>query len=363
MDDSLSYGMWMCCGFCPRHPEGEEKRRPSKQASSWYRRKIIFSEKGEKAKGPRQTNNVVGNESYLGRWKPPASSIDWKMTINTSWNASDTNYRHRTSHSLWITIAMLSSTTLSLVLLANLLSFASSAAEDNHIYLDVKAANNTFFLESLRKLPLSTFRLANDKDRKRVGIIGHDLARIIPDAVSILPDHTLPSPKKKKKNGEEQTATTLRNFPSVNEPTVFMYSVGATQELAKMMERLQMETDDQMQQISSMFAEVNQFEHLLSLTTGENSTLRMKEAASKAAIRKNKMEMELLRAKHEQERAEVTKVAEEEQLRRSEEMTLARIRREDEAARLQAERAMLSKFEASQRIEKAKIEVRFSHQL
>lgn len=261
---------------------------------------------------------------------------------------------------------MLASINLSLLLLllANfllLLSFASSAEDsisdatmNNQIYLDVHPVNTTSFLEALRKLPLSTFRLTNDQDRTRVGIIGQELARIVPDAVSILPDRTLPT---KKKNGEKPT--TLRNFPSVNEPTVFMYSVGATQELAKLMDRLQIDTDDQMQRISAIYTEISHFERLLAMTTGENSTLRMKEAASKAAIIKNEMEMELLRSKHEQEHLEITRASEEEQLRKSEEMTLARIKREDEAARLQAERAMLSKFESSQRIERAKIEVSF----
>lgn len=232
----------------------------------------------------------------------------------------------------------------------------SHAATDNNqnqqIYLDVQPVNTTSFLESLRKLPLSTFRLTNDKDRKRVGIIGEDLARVIPDAVSILPDRMLP--RRREKDGAQ---VTLRKFPTVNEQTVFMYSVGATQELAKLMDQLHLETTAQMQRISSIDSEIDHFEQLLSLTTNENSTLRMREAASKAAIIKNEMEMELLRAKHELERMEETRIAEEEQLRKSEEMTLARIKREDEAARLQAERAMLSKFEASQRIEKAKIQV------
>jgi len=260
---------------------------------------------------------------------------------------------------------MLSSTSLlALLLLANFLSTSSAqdnvshATANNQIYLDVHPVNTTSFLESLRKLPLSSFRLTNDKDRTRVGIIGQDLARIIPDAVSILPDQVLPTPKKKNKGEAAQTtSTTLRNFPSVNDGLVFMYSVGATQELAKLMDRLLNDSDEQMERISSIFSEINQFEQLLSLTTGENSTLRMKEAASKAAIIKNGMELELLRAKHEQERAEMTRVSEEEQLRKSEEMTLARIKTDNEAARLQAERAMLAKFEASQRIEKAKIEV------
>ncbi len=235
---------------------------------------------------------------------------------------------------------MLFSTSLALLPL----SIKVATAANNQIYLDVHPANTTSFLESLRQLPLSTFRLTNDKDRTRVGVIGQDLARIIPDAVSILPDRSF---------GKKAT---LQNFPSVNEPTVFWHSVGATQELAKMMDRLQIETDDQMQRVSTIFSEIHHFEQLLSLTTGENSTLRMREAAAKAAIAKNEMEMELAQAKLEKERMEITRAAEEEHLRKSEEMTMARIQREDEAARLQAERAMLSKFEASQRTEKAKIE-------
>ncbi|KAL7451224.1 hypothetical protein ACHAWC_006583, partial [Mediolabrus comicus] len=177
----------------------------------------------------------------------------------------------------------------------------------------------------------------------RIGVLGHDVARIIPDAVSILTDRTLPVTK----NGE--TSSTIIQ---VNEPTVFWTNVGATQELAKLVDRLELDAMEQMQQISSISNELA----LLSFATGENSTLRMKEAASKAAIRKSEVELDVLRAIQEQERMEKTKIAEEEQLKRSEEMTLARIKREDEAARLHAERGLLSKFEASQRVEKAKIE-------
>jgi hypothetical protein len=244
-------------------------------------------------------------------------------------------------------------TTSFLISLAFSLLFQVVSSSDR-IYLDVETVNTTSFLESVRLLPLSFFRLAHDKDRRRVGVLGHELARIIPDAVSILPNRTLPT---LKNSGESQNTRTLRNFPSVNEPTVFMYSVGATQELAKLIDRLQFEADDQMQKMSSIFEEVSRFEQLLSLTTGENSTLRMKEAALKATIKKAETDMKLLRALSEQELAEKTRVTEKEQLKRSEEMTMARIKRQDAAARLQAERTLLAKFEASQRTEKAKIEV------
>lgn len=226
---------------------------------------------------------------------------------------------------------------------SSLLLQVNAGGTDQTYYLDVKPVNTTSFLDTLRLLPLSSYTLANNQDRVRIGVLGHDLARIIPDAVSILTDRTLPVTK----NGE--TSSTI---VQVNEPTVFMMNVGATQELAKLVDRLEVDAMEQMQQISSISNELA----LLSFATGENSTLRMKEAASKAAIRKSEVELDVLRAKHEQERMEQTKIAEEEQLKRSEEMTLARIKREDEAARLHAERGLLSKFEASQRVEKAKIE-------
>lgn len=218
-----------------------------------------------------------------------------------------------------------------------LLLQVNAGSSDQTYYLDVQPVNTTSFLETLRLLPLSSYTLANNEDRVRIGVLGHDLARIIPDAVSILTDRTLP---------------VNSSIIQVNEPTVFMMNVGATQELAKLVDRLELDAMEQMQQISSISNELA----LLSFATGENSTLRMKEAASKAAIRKSEVELDVLRAIQEQERMEKTKIAEEEQLKRSEEMTLARIKREDEAARLHAERGLLSKFEASQRVEKAKIE-------
>jgi hypothetical protein len=241
------------------------------------------------------------------------------------------------------TITMLPLFTILLFVASSLLLQVNAGSSDQTYYLDVQPVNTTSFLETLRLLPLSSYTLANNEDRVRIGVLGHDLARIIPDAVSILTDRMLPVTK----NGERSS-----KIIQVNEPTVFMMNVGATQELAKLVDRLELDAMEQMQQISSISNELA----LLSFATGENSTLRMKEAASKAAIRKSEVELDVLRAIQEQERMEKTKIAEKEQLKRSEEMTLARIKREDEAARLHAERGLLSKFEASQRVEKAKIE-------
>lgn len=209
-------------------------------------------------------------------------------------------------------------------------------------------------LESIRMLPLSTYRLSyerSDSNRSaRVGVIGSELAAIIPDAVDIIPKRTLP-PRKK---GEKPIV--LENFPSVNEQTIFMYSVGATQELAQMLSELESRSEDQMNQIASMYGEVSQLEQILSASSDGDAELRMREAAAKAEIAKNEMEMEILLAKNEEEYAEATEASEEEQSRKSEELTLERLKREDKAARLRTERLLKAKFEASQRIEQTKAE-------
>ena len=220
------------------------------------------------------------------------------------------------------------------------------------IYLDINPANTTNHLEAIRMLPLSTFRLSYERSeskRKRVGVLGPELAALIPDAVEIA-RRTLPP---EEKGG---APIVLENFPSVNENTLFMYSVGATQELAKMLSELESESKSQMDQVAAIYGEVAQLERVLSSSSDGDAELRMREAAAKAAIAKSEMELEISRAKSEEEYAEEMRKSEAEQLRRSEELTLARLKREDEAAKMQTEKALKIKFETSQRIERARTE-------
>ena len=123
---------------------------------------------------------------------------------------------------------------------------AASSHPTNQMYLDVQQVNTSMHLESIRKLPLSTYRLSYERSidtkqphRKRVGVVGSELASIIPDAVDIVPQRTLP-PRTK---GEKPIV--LHNFPSINEQTLFMYSVGGVQELAKMMTELESRANNQ----------------------------------------------------------------------------------------------------------------------
>jgi hypothetical protein len=243
---------------------------------------------------------------------------------------------------------------LSFLAAAAYLQPAAAAAADQHtanqIYIDVVPANTTEHLEAIRKLPLSTFRLSYervDSTRKRVGVIGPELAAIIPDAVEIS-RRTLPP---REKGG---APVVLEDFPSINENILFMHSVGATQELAKMLRNLENEANNQMEEVASLYGEVAQLERVLSSSSDGDAELRMREAAAKAAIAKSEMELEISRAKSEEEYAEEMRRSEEEQLRRSEELTLARLKREDEAAKVQAENALRMKFETSQRVEQAR---------
>lgn len=184
----------------------------------------------------------------------------------------------------------------------------------------------------------------------RVGVVGEELAAVIPEAVDVLPVRTLP-PRAK---GEKPIV--LHNFPSVNEQTLFMYSVGATQELAQMISELEIRTEDQIRQIASVSGEVSQLEQILSASSDGDAELRMRETAAKADIAKNEMEMEFLRAKNEEEYAAAMRAAEEEQVEKSEALTFERLKREDAAARMRKDKLLRAKFEASQRIERTRAE-------
>ena len=226
----------------------------------------------------------------------------------------------------------------------------ASSHPTNQIYLDVQQVNTSMHLESIRKLPLSTYRLSYERSidtkqhRKRVGVVGSELASIIPDAVDIVPQRTLP-PRTK---GEKPIV--LHNFPSINEQTLFMYSVGGVQELAKIMTELEIRANSQMTELANLHGEVSQLEHVISASADGDAELRMREAKAKAEIAKNELEMELSSAKSQEEYDEATRAAEEEQLKRNEQLALARIKREDEAARKRTEQLLAAKVETSQRI-------------
>ncbi|KAL9190357.1 hypothetical protein ACHAXT_007568 [Thalassiosira profunda] len=230
---------------------------------------------------------------------------------------------------------------------------ATASAGAGQVYLDVQPANTSMHLESIRTLPLSTYRLSYERaspERKRVGVPGGELAAIIPDAVDIVPKRTLPP---LEKGGRP---IVIENAPLVNEQTLFMYSVGATQELARMLAELESQAGEQMGQIASIYGEASRLEHLLSAGSDGGAELRMREAAAKAEIAKNEMETEILRAKQEEEYSEAMRASEEEQRRRSEELTLERLRREDEAARIRTEKLLKAKLEASRRVAQTQAE-------
>jgi len=228
---------------------------------------------------------------------------------------------------------------------------AASAAPSS--YVDPIPLNTTACLDSIRHLPLSTYRLAHDPDRLRIGVPpSPGVAAALPEAVDILPVQVLPP---RTKGGER---IIRRDVPIVNERTIFLTGVGATQELIGVLSSLDAVLGDQIDRVSVLAGQVELLEELLtspSTTDGEEE-LRMRAAAAEAAIAKAEMELEVARARDEEAYVQKTHEAELAQMKRSEELTLQRLAREDEAARARAEESMRRKLEAAQRVEEARAE-------
>ena len=238
-------------------------------------------------------------------------------------------------------------------LLAVALPLAAAAAAAPSSYVDPIPLNTTACLDSIRHLPLSTYRLAHDPDRLRIGVPpSPDVAAALPEAVDILPVQVLPP---RTRGGER---TILRDVPIVNEQTIFLTGVGATQELIAVLSSLDDLLGDQIDRVSALVGQVELLEELLTSpsTRDGKEELRMRAAATAAVIAKAEMELEVARARDEEEYIRATHEAELAQLKRSEELTLQRLAREDEAARVRAEESMKRKLEAAQRVEQARAE-------
>lgn len=221
-------------------------------------------------------------------------------------------------------------------------------------YVDPVLLNTTDCLESIRHLSLTTYRLDHHPDRLRIGLQSADVAAVLPEAVDILPTQIIP-PRTKNSSGGP---IIRRDVPTVNDQTVFLTGVGATQELIATVASLDALLEDQIDRLANLAGQVELLEELMtspSTTDGEEE-LRMRAAAAEAAIAKAEMELEVARARDEEEYVRATNEAELAQMQRSEELTLQRLVKEDEAARVRGEEAMRFKLEAAQRVEQARAE-------
>ena len=222
------------------------------------------------------------------------------------------------------------------------------APTSHPVYLDVEPADTAHYLNIVRALNISTYRLSYERssaDRLRIGAIGPRVAEIMPDAVELVPRRVLPPIEK---GGEP---VVLLNIPVVNENTLFMYGVGATQELIHKVDALSVSLSGQVEQVMALFGETAKLEHLLSQSSDGEAELRIRASMAEAEIANSQMEIEMQRAQDEEAYLVLQKQAEIAQIKRNEELTLARLVQEEETARNRAKVELKLKFEGNRKIE------------
>ena len=220
----------------------------------------------------------------------------------------------------------------------------------NQIYIDTAPADTKQYLEQIRQLTLETYKLSYERnsERIRVGAIGPEVPLIIPEAVEIVPKRTLPPAIKGGK------PIVIENVPVVHEQTLFMYGVGATQELARMLDNLTMQVDDHLDKATYIEGEISKLEILTSESSDGGAEIRMRNSAAEAKVIRSEMDLNLARVDDEILYADETKKSELAAIERSEQLTLKRLAKEDESARLRAQLLMNKKVETSQLLEKAR---------
>ena len=225
----------------------------------------------------------------------------------------------------------------------------------HQIYLDIKPVNTTQQLEAVRALNLSTYYYAYERQsssksraRLRIGAIGPNLAEVIPEAVELVPKRVLPP---LEKGGE---LITLHNVPVIDENIIFMYGIGATQEIIRRIAKLKEDLSSQVDTLSNLYGETAKLEHLVSKSSNQEAELRMKIAAAEAERLRTEMEIEMQMTKDEEEFVKSQKEAELALIRRNNQLTTDRLKKEEEVAKLRSEEELRMKFESNRRLEAAR---------
>lgn len=206
-------------------------------------------------------------------------------------------------------------------------------------------------METIRSVNITTYRLPFDRKefgRLRLGVIGPQVASLIPDAVDIIPKRVVPP--------EERDGNPLIMFdvPVINENTIFMYGVGATQELIKTVEKVTELLNDHIKEISQMHGEASKLEYLLTKAPEGDAEVRIRAALAEAEAANLDVEFAIKNAEEEERFLHAQNNLQLESIKKNEELAHARIHRENEISEMRYEEELRNKIEMSRLSEESK---------
>lgn len=211
--------------------------------------------------------------------------------------------------------------------------------------------NLTKCLETIRSLNVTTYRLPFDRkesSRMRLGVIGPQVASLIPDALDIIPKRVVPP--------EERDGNPLIMFdvPVINENTIFMYGVGATQELIKKVDTITVMLDDHINKIAALHSEASKLEHVLTKSPDGDAEVRMRKLLATAESLNLEAEIAIKNAEEEEKFLQAQKSLKLESIKNNEEVAAARINLEYDISKMRSEEELRNRIEMANINEKSK---------
>jgi len=224
----------------------------------------------------------------------------------------------------------------------------------HQVYVDVEPINTTRHLETIQSLPIYKYSFAHerarlgDNIRSRIGVILKENNALVDDFIEVIPKRALPPTEK----GGSQVI--LRDFPAVDEQKLFMYGIGAVQELSKQANHINYRILEHVEHLSKLTSELNRLKSILTTSSEKQSEVRIKKAETEENRLKMLIDLDIQKAKEEEEYAERAEELERIKMEKNEELVKARLLREDESARKRAEAMMQKKLETAKRLEESK---------
>lgn len=115
-----------------------------------------------------------------------------------------------------------------------------SGYNPEELYRKVQTVNTSECVEKVAALPLKVFEFKYDSvaGRRQLGVIGRELESVLPESVEVVKSQAFKNP-----DPDGPPLVKLSNFPVVDKSVLFMYGVGAVQNLIERQKELDLEIE------------------------------------------------------------------------------------------------------------------------
>ncbi|CAM9840469.1 unnamed protein product, partial [Chrysoparadoxa australica] len=220
------------------------------------------------------------------------------------------------------------------------------------LYDNVILANTTDCLARIGSLPIRSYEFKYDSisGRRQLGVVGPELAAIIPGSVEVKAHNTYPNPVK----GEPPIV--VDNVAVMDKNVIFMYNVGAVQELVRRQQALTDKVEAMLAHDAKMDSIMADMELRLAQEADESLVQRRRLIDMEASAANYALDLEKVQAEEQRKSLEFEAQKRSQALEHQEELARKKMEAEAQVEMQRVEAALQMEIRSAERREKLKLQ-------